>query len=171
LRKENAMSATVNFAKILLIGIAALLILLLLYTLLTLSWSYSQGDRAGIVQKFSKRGWLCKTWEGELLQMALPSVMPEKFEFSVRDDALAKQIMDNIGKRMVLTYSQHKGVPSSCFADTEYFVEKVQIQDQQALPVTLQPATPAPAPAAAANAPATPTTPTTAAPESPAPQK
>ena len=78
--------------------------------------------------------------------IAITSVMAEKFEFSVRDDAVAKQIMDNIGKRMVLSYSQHKGVPGTCFADSEYFVEKVQIQEPQLspltpqLPVTLQPA-------------------------------
>ena len=121
------------------------------FTLLTLSWSYSDGDRAGVVQKFSKKGWLCKTWEGELLLLTLPTVAPEKFEFSVRDEAVAKQIMANIGKRMVLSYSQHKGVPSSCFAETEYFIERVQSQDGPSLPVTVVPApatTPAPTPVA-----------------------
>lgn len=121
------------------------------FTLLTLSWSYSDGDRAGVVQKFSKKGWLCKTWEGELLLLTLPTVAPEKFAFSVRDEAVAKQIMANIGKRMVLSYSQHKGVPSSCFAETEYFIERVQSQDGPSLPVTVVPApatTPAPTPVA-----------------------
>ena len=110
------------------------------FTLFTLNWSYSEGDRAGVVQKFSKKGWLCKTWEGELLLLTLPTVAPEKFEFSVRDDAVAKQIMANIGKRMVLSYSQHKGVPNSCFADTEYFIERVQSQDGSSLPATVLPA-------------------------------
>lgn len=97
------------------------------YTWVTLNWSYSTGERAGFIQKFSKKGWFCKTWEGELLLTTVPGAIPEKFLFSVRDDAIAKQIMDNTGKRVVLTYAQHKGVPSSCFGDTEYFIDKVQV--------------------------------------------
>jgi hypothetical protein len=151
------MPAANRFARFVFTFLALVLLLALGYTWFTLSWAYSEGDRAGIVQKFSKKGWLCKTWEGELLLVALPSVVPEKFEFTVRDDAVARQIMDNIGKRMVLSYSQHKGVPSSCFADSEYFVEKMQLQDPQGLPVTLQPSagsvsTPTPAATPAASA-------------------
>ncbi len=99
------------------------------YTWLTLSWSYSQGQRAGYVQKFSTRGWFCKTWEGELLLTTLPGVVPEKFEFTVRSDAVAAQISANMGKRMVLAYDQHKGVPGSCFGDTEYFIESVTVSN------------------------------------------
>lgn len=97
------------------------------YTWITLNWSYSSGERAGFIQKFSKKGWICKTWEGELLLTTVPGAIPEKFLFSVRDDAVAKQLMDNMGKRASLTYAQHKGVPSSCFGETEYFIEKVQV--------------------------------------------
>jgi hypothetical protein len=97
------------------------------YTWVTLHWSYASGERAGFIQKFSKKGWICKTWEGELLLATVPGAIPEKFEFSVRDDAVAKQIMDAMGKRVSLSYAQHKGVPSSCFGDTEYFIEKVQV--------------------------------------------
>lgn len=107
--------------------IGAPLLLFAAYTWLTLHWSYSDGERAGYMQKFSKKGWFCKTWEGELLLTTLPGVVPEKFEFTVRDDAVAQQLMANAGKRLVLTYSQHKGIPISCFGDTEYFVEKVQV--------------------------------------------
>jgi hypothetical protein len=97
------------------------------YLWLVLHWSYSDGQRAGFVQKFSKRGWICKTWEGELLLTTLPGVVPEKFEFTVRDDAVADQVAAAAGKRVVLTYSQHKGIPGSCFGDTEYYIEKVQV--------------------------------------------
>lgn len=97
------------------------------YLWLTLHWSYSDGERAGYVQKFSKRGWVCKTWEGELLLTTLPGVVPEKFEFTVRDEAVADQVSAAAGKRVVLTYSQHKGVPGSCFGDTEYYIEKVTV--------------------------------------------
>lgn len=89
---------------------------------LSLHWSYSEGDRAGYVQKFSKKGWLCKTWEGEIAMVTMPGAIPEKFAFSVRDDAMAEKINALAGRRVVLQYQQHKFIPSSCFGETEYFV-------------------------------------------------
>ncbi len=96
--------------------------LFLIYTWIALTYSFSQGDRAGYMQKMSKRGWLCKTWEGELALVTMPGAIPEKFLFTVRDDAVAKKISDAAGKRVVLQYEQHKGIPTTCFGDTEYFV-------------------------------------------------
>ncbi len=114
-----------------LIAILGLVVLIALifsaYTWIALSWSYSTGERAGLMQKISRKGWLCKTWEGELLLTSMPGAIPEKFEFSVRDDVLANQLVEHTGQRLVLTYAQHKGVPSSCFGDTEYFVEKMSV--------------------------------------------
>ena len=107
--------------------VAAVLAIFLLYAWFTLSWSYSEGERAGFLQKFSKKGWVCKTHEGEILLTSMPGAIPEKFNFSVRDNAVAKQMNAAIGKRVVLTYAQHKGVPSSCFGESEYFVEKVLV--------------------------------------------
>lgn len=104
-----------------------LIVLFAIYTWFTLSWSYSEGERAGFLQKFSKKGWLCKTWEGEILLSSMPGAIPERFEFSVRDDAVANQLLAATGKRVLLSYAQHKGVPSSCFGETEYFVEKVTV--------------------------------------------
>lgn len=103
------------------------IVLFALYTWFTLSWSYSEGERAGYLQKFSKKGWLCKTWEGEILLSSMPGAIPERFEFSVRDDRIAKDLMAATGKRVVLSYAQHKGVPSSCFGETEHFIEKVVV--------------------------------------------
>ena len=97
-----------------------------LYVALALSWSYSTGERAGFLQKISDKGWVCKTWEGELSLVALPGAAPEKFLFTVRNDAVAKQINAAVGKRVALTYEQHKGVPTSCFGETEYFVVAVK---------------------------------------------
>lgn len=114
---------TVGFLAIL----VSVIVVFSLYTWITLSWSYSTGERAGLLQKFSKRGWLCKTWEGEHLLTTLPGVVPEKFLFTVRDDQLASQLSAHAGQRLVLKYSQHKGVPSSCFGDTEYFVEGFEV--------------------------------------------
>ncbi len=93
-----------------------------LYVYAALHWSYSQGERAGFLQKVSHKGWICKTWEGELSLVALPGAAPEKFFFTVRDDAVATQVNAAAGKRVSLQYEQHKGLPSSCFGDTDYFV-------------------------------------------------
>ncbi len=97
------------------------------YTWLTLHWAYSSGERAGYVQKFSHKGWLCKTWEGELAMVSMPGTMSEKFQFSVTDDAVSDKINRNLGKRVSLTYEQHVGVPSTCFAETQYFVTDVRV--------------------------------------------
>ena len=97
-----------------------------LWTWGTLSYDYSDGERAGYVQKFSRKGWICKTWEGELALVNLPGAMPEIFHFTVRDAATAKRIQATVGKRVALTYEQHIGVPTSCFGDTEYFITDVK---------------------------------------------
>lgn len=97
------------------------------YVWVTLHWSYSKGERAGFVQKFSQKGWLCKTWEGELTMMAIPGSIPEKFFFSVRDDKVAGDINSAMGKKVSLTYEQHIGIPTSCFGETEYFISAVKV--------------------------------------------
>ena len=97
------------------------------FTWLTLHWAYSEGERAGFLQKFSRKGWICKTWEGELAMVTLPGTIAEKFPFTVRDGAVAAFLNTNIGKRMSLHYEQHKWIPTSCFGDTEYFVTSVQV--------------------------------------------
>jgi len=110
--------------------VAAVLIvpvlLFALYTWSTLTWSYSSGERAGYVQKFSKKGWICKTWEGELAIVSLPGTMSEKFYFTVRDDSIAARVNQTMGKRVALVYHQHVGIPTSCFGETEYFVVDVK---------------------------------------------
>jgi hypothetical protein len=100
------------------------------YTWITLNWSLSEGERAGYVQKFSNKGWICKTWEGELQMIPVPGSIPEKFLFSVRGDATAQKINNAMGKKVVLHYEQHKGVPTKCFGETEYFVTDIKILDQ-----------------------------------------
>jgi hypothetical protein len=96
------------------------------YVWLALHWSYSEGERAGFMQKLSKKGWICKSWEGELSLVALPGAAPEKFLFTVRDDAVATRINQLVGQRVALTYEEHRGLPTSCFGDTEYFVTDVK---------------------------------------------
>ena len=109
----------------LLLFIVIVAMLFVLYTWITLSYSYAKGSRAGFLQKFSKRGWVCKTWEGELVTGGMLGNQ-EKFYFSVRDEDLAKNIASNIGKRVEIEYDQHVGVPTKCFAETEYYVKNIK---------------------------------------------
>src|SRR5215213_1987015 len=97
------------------------LLLLAVWTAITLNWSYSEGTRSGYVQKFSKKGWLCKTWEGELAMGNIPGSVPQLFNFTVRSDSLAAEITKNMGARVSLTYQEHRGVPTSCFGETGYY--------------------------------------------------
>jgi len=113
--------------KILVAVILAAVVLLAGMTWLTLHWSYSDGERAGYVQKLSRKGWLCKTWEGEIAMVTMPGTVSEKFYFTVPDDAVASQINANVGKRVALHYKQHKWIPTSCFGDTEFFVTGVHV--------------------------------------------
>jgi hypothetical protein len=101
-------------------------LLLTLYILGALKFSYSDGERAGYVQKFSRKGWVCKTWEGELAMVSLPGAMPEIFRFTVRDEAVAKALNASMGQRVALHYEQHVGLPTSCFGETDHFVVGVR---------------------------------------------
>ena len=96
-----------------------------IYAWSALHYTYSEGDRAGYVQKFSRKGWVCKTWEGELAIVNLPGTRPEIFRFTIRNEATAAQLSRSMGQRVALHYEQHMGLPSSCFGDTAYFVTAV----------------------------------------------
>jgi hypothetical protein len=92
------------------------------WTMIALSYSYSRGDRAGYVQKLSKKGWICKTWEGELAMVNVPGAMQERFPFTVRSDSLAAVMNGMMGSQVSLTYEEHRGLPGSCFGETNYYV-------------------------------------------------
>jgi len=113
--------------KVLVAVIVAVVVFLAGMSWLTLHWSYAEGERAGYVQKLSRKGWLCKTWEGEMAMVTMPGTVSEKFNFTVPDDAVASKINASVGKRVALNYEQHKWIPSSCFGDTEYFVMGVRV--------------------------------------------
>lgn len=97
-----------------------------LYTWASLTWVYSAGERIGYVQKLSYKGWLCKTWEGELVLVTVPGTQAEKFYFTVPDSAVVARINALAGARVRLQYQEHKGVPSQCFGETGYFVQAVE---------------------------------------------
>ncbi len=118
------------FIRFILVAVAAVVGVLAAWTLFTLNWSDSAGERAGYVQKLSERGWICKTWEGEMAMVTMPGTVAEKFYFTVPDDAVAARINETVGSRVVLHYEQHRWIPFSCFAETEYFVTGVRVTEE-----------------------------------------
>jgi hypothetical protein len=106
------------------------ILLFTLYTLFTLNFAYSEGFRAGVLQKFSHKGWVCKTYEGEIAQFVVAGVSPTIFEFSVRKDSAAKHLEQLLGKKVTVHYREHRGVPTTCFAATRYFVDSVAVVDE-----------------------------------------
>lgn len=107
--------------------VAALLALAVLYTMFMLWWSYSDGERAGVLQKFSQRGWVCKTYEGELAMYVVAGVAPQIWSFSVRDEAVVEELNKAVGQHVRLHYSEHRGLPTDCFGETDYFVDRVEV--------------------------------------------
>jgi hypothetical protein len=110
-----------------------LVLLVALYFWAAWHWSYSNGERAGWVQKLSNKGWICKTWEGELSMVAMPGAAPEKFVFTVHDNAVADKVTKAMGKRVTLHYEQKVGLPGSCFGETRYYVDGVTVSDEISL--------------------------------------
>ena len=133
--------------------IAALVFVALLvaaYFALVLNWSYSTGERAGWLQKFSHKGFVCKTGEGELALVSLPGSSVEKFLFTVRDEAVAAKITAVMGKRVSLHYEEKMGLPTSCFGDTRHYVTDVSATTDIPIgPGVVVPTMPAPAAASA----------------------
>jgi hypothetical protein len=128
--------------------VAALLVAL--YTAFMLWYSYSEGERAGVLQKFSKRGWICKTYEGELALYVVGGVAPQIWNFSVRDEAVVAQLHKAVGQQVRVHYEEHRGLPTSCFGETDYFATQFEVigpvvPAPAASGFSVQPAAPAPA--------------------------
>jgi hypothetical protein len=109
--------------------IAAVLVVVAggLWTWFSLTWAYSEGERAGVLQKFSRKGWICKTYEGELAQYVVGGVAPQIWHFSARDPQMAKQLAEAVGQQIRVHYTEHRGVPTDCFAETPYFAESFTV--------------------------------------------
>jgi hypothetical protein len=99
------------------------------YLLIAFNYSYSDGSRAGYIQKFSNKGWVCKTHEGELAMTTVPGVAPVLWSFSVWDSKVAAQLSETMGKRLVLHYKEYRYLPTNCFGETAYFVDRVEISE------------------------------------------
>ena len=129
-----------------------------LYFFGVMHWSYQTGERAGWVQQLSRKGWICKTWEGELALVSLPGSTPEKFHFTIWDEDTANKVNLVMGKRVALHYEQKVGLPSSCFGETRFYVDGVRVQDE----ISLAPGVVVPVPSAPASGVVLPTTPASA---------
>ena len=130
--------------RFLLLGVPLAGGLIAVYFWAALNWNYSSGERAGWVQKFSKKGWICKTWEGELALVTMPGTAQEKFVFTVWDDETARQINEAMGRRVSLHYDEKVGLPTSCFGETRQWVNKVTpVQDIPLAPGIVVPTAPA----------------------------
>ena len=116
-----------RFGRILGILLVLVVVLAAGWTWFSLSWAYSEGERAGVLQKFSSKGWICKTWEGELALYVVGGVAPQIWYFSTRDENVAKQLSTAVGEQVRLHYTEHRGVPTSCFAETSYFAESFTV--------------------------------------------
>ena len=99
------------------------------YLLIAFNYSYSDGSRAGYIQKFSHKGWICKTNEGELAMTTVPGVAPVLWAFSVRDEKVASQLSQAMGKRLVLHYKEYRYLPTTCFGETAYYVDRVEVAE------------------------------------------
>ena len=120
-----------------LIGAALLpLLIFAAYLAFVLNWSYSDGERAGYLQKFSRKGWICKTHEGELAMTTVPGVAPVLWNFTVRDEVVAARLNTLLGKQIVLHYEEHRGIPTTCYGETSHFVTRVQVIEEQGLTVS-----------------------------------
>ena len=108
-------------------SLGVLIVLGVLYTLFMLWYSYSEGDRAGVLQKFSKRGWVCKTYEGELALYVVGGIAPQIWNFSVRDEAVAEQLQKAVGQHVRIHYAEHRGLPTDCFGETDYFATGLEL--------------------------------------------
>ena len=119
-----------RFGKIGLILLAVLILAPILWTWFSLSWAYSEGERAGVLQKFSKKGWICKTYEGELALYIVGGVAPQIWYFSTRDEDLARALSQAVDQQIRLHYTEHRGVPTNCFAETPHFAQSFQRIDR-----------------------------------------
>jgi len=105
------------------------LILFAAYLLISSTWSYSDGERAGYLQKVSRKGWICKTYEGELAMTTVPGTAPLIWEFSVWNDTVAKKVAGLLGKKVILHYREYRHIPTDCFGATDYFVDQVTVAE------------------------------------------
>ena len=93
------------------------------------SFTYSEGNRAGLLQKFSYKGTIFKTYEGELIMSSIKSnqevtLASEKFVFSVADKGVAEKLLHLEGNTVTLHYKEKNGT-LPWRGETRYLVDSV----------------------------------------------
>jgi hypothetical protein len=128
---NSAKQSTMTFFRRLFIGIIVLAVLGLLLSFLATKVPYSEGERAGVVSKFSRKGYLIKTDEGELnvgAQGQVGNMANNLWAFTVDSDdpTVSKKLEDAMltGRRLRLHYEQ-RYLKFFWMGDTDYFVTKV----------------------------------------------
>jgi hypothetical protein len=96
-------------------------------------FTYSDGYRAGMLQKFSRKGTIFKTYEGEMILSSVQSnknvaLASEKFLFSVSNKAIAGQLEQMQGKTIVVHYTE-KNNALPWRGDSRYVVSSVKLSD------------------------------------------
>jgi hypothetical protein len=134
LKNYRNLHRNIGAGKLLFIIVIVLIALPVAWTFLALNWSYSDGERAGVLQKFSRKGWICKTYEGELAQYIVAGVSPQIWYFTVRDEKVLAQMKAMVGQKVQLHYTEHRGLPGTCFGDTGFFVEGITRLDEKTIP-------------------------------------
>ena len=94
---------------------------------LAFSWSYSEGERAGHPAEVQPTGLGLQDVRGRAGHVHRPGVTPTIWEFSVRNEAVVPRLSAALGKRVVLHYREHPGIPTTCFGHTPYFVDSVSV--------------------------------------------
>ena len=110
--------------KILFIGIAVVLLGIAGYFAFAYYVPFSEGYRSGELIKFSRKGVLAKTWEGEISQGISGAQI---FSFSVEDGQkeVIQQLKDFQGKYVKVTYKE-RYTTFFWWGDTKYFITKVE---------------------------------------------
>lgn len=119
--------------KILYWAVFVLVIFLGVFIYWKYGFTYSKGYRAGLLQKFSEKGVVFKTYEGEMILSSVQSnanvaIASEKFLFSVADEAVAKQMEQIQGKNVVVHYHEKNGV-LPWVGESKYIVDSVRVTD------------------------------------------
>lgn len=128
--------------KRIIIGVTALLLILTVFVYFRYYFVYSEGTRVGILYKFSRKGTIFKTYEGEMMLPGIrnksrdASMSSNTFNFSVSDEALAKKLMQSQGMEIELEYCYYNR-PLPWRGDSydgekgQYMVQKlVRIKDE-----------------------------------------
>lgn len=112
--------------------LSIILIFLVLFVYWKYFYTYSEGYRAGLLQKFSNKGTIFKTYEGEMILSSVAStrdvaLASEKFLFTVTNKSLVRQFDTLQGENVIVHYKQKNG---SVFwrGDTKYLVDSISVR-------------------------------------------